>query len=170
MGLRGAVQAAAHADFAVAERLRDAGGGQVADVEAHNAGAAARVARGVNGNAGDRAQRLIQCLRQKVHALGNRGRVFANVLRAGAKPLDSGQIQRAGFVSFRQLLRLHEKFGGAAGAALAQRFQPQPRRKIESAGALRAQQRLVAGKRVQVAAEGFDVHGKLAERLRAVDQ
>lgn len=67
VSLRGAMQTAAHAYSEVAERLRDAGGGEVADVKAHDAGSTACITRGIEGNAGNRVKRVIQRLRLKTN-------------------------------------------------------------------------------------------------------
>ena len=79
-------------------------------------------------------------------------------------------VQGAGFIALRQFLRLHHAFRTGAGAPFPQGPQYHAAFQIKSAGALGAQQPLVPGKGVHVAAQLFNVHRHAAQGLGSVYQ
>ena len=160
------MQAAAHRDAARIQRVGYLAGGQGAHVEADQQAARRRV----EGDAGNRAQACAQPLAQAAVVCGDLGFVLAQEAHARGEPGDAGQVERAALEAVGHVLGLKHTLRHAARAALAQRAQRDALTYVQAAGAVRAEQALVAGKGQQVRAQLVRARGHEAQALRRIDQ
>ena len=96
--------------------------------------------------------------------------VFQREPRALTDACDARRVERAALVALGALLRLRQQVRGGARSALLERVQRQRGADVERAGALDAQQALVARHGAQIHAPFLGVEGQHARRLRSVHE